>query len=281
MIKNVLIGFVMLARNRTSKINSLIENTTTKLYAKRAMLALVIFLGLSCNSEDANDCFQTEGETIIRSIDLPAFSRVRIDNDINIVISQGDTQEIVVETGQNLLSDLRFFVEDDTFIARNENKCNFFRDARLTTVRITVPNLTFIKNNSIGSVRSNGTLTFPTLRLESVTTPGLEDTNKTGDFFLDIAAQNFRILANGNSDFFISGIAQDAEIIFSDEFPLLEARDLIIQDLVLRHVGAAAMIVNPQNSITGEIRATGDVIATNMPPIVEVEELFTGKLIFE
>jgi len=41
------------------------------------------------------------------------------------------------------------------------------------------------------------------------------------------------------------------------------------------------MIVNPQNSITGVIRATGDVISLNRPPIVDVDELFTGRLIFE
>lgn len=240
-----------------------------------------MILTAGCNTEDGNDCFQTAGDTITLNVELPPFNRVRIDNDVSIVITQGDTQEIVVETGRNLVSDLAFFVEDGTFIARNENGCNFFRDARLTTVFLTTPNLEFIKNNSIGEVRNNGILVFPELELESVTTPGLQDVNKTGDFFLEIDTDNFRLRANGNSDFFISGTAQDARIIFADEFPFLDAANLLVQDLSIRHVGAAAMIVNPQNSIEGQIRATGDVISLNMPPIVEVEELFTGRLIFQ
>ena len=39
--------------------------------------------------------------------------------------------------------------------------------------------------------------------------------------------------------------------------------------------------VNPLNSIRGEIRGTGDIIAVNRPEIVEVDEFFTGRLIFE
>ena len=173
----------------------------------RYLLILIVATSLnllsSCDTENGNDCFQTDGDPITRTIELPTFNRVRIDNDVNIVITQGDTQEIIVETRQNLLSDLAFFIEDDTFIARNNNGCNLFRDTKLTTVRLTTPNLVFIKNNSFGEVRSEGVLAFPTLRLESITTPGLEDVNKSGDFFLEIDAEDFRIVANGNSDFFI------------------------------------------------------------------------------
>jgi hypothetical protein len=41
------------------------------------------------------------------------------------------------------------------------------------------------------------------------------------------------------------------------------------------------MFVNPQRSIRGEIRSGGDVIAVFRPPVVEVEEFYTGRLIFE
>ena len=40
------------------------------------------------------------------------------------------------------------------------------------------------------------------------------------------------------------------------------------------------MIVNPQQSLRGIIRSTGDVITLNSPPIIEVEQIYTGQLIF-
>ena len=252
-----------------------------KRYLFIVTLSLLLITLSSCDSENAPDCFQLDGDPITRSVTLPSFTRVRIDNDINIEITQGDTQEIIIETRDNLWSDLAFFVEGNTFIARNNNGCNLFRETKLTTVKLTTPNLIFIKNNSFGEVHSNGMLDFPNLRLESITTPSLEDVNKTGDFFLDLNCENLIVVANGNSDFFLSGNSLNANIIFSDEFPSLDGSNLTIQDLTIRHVGAAPMIVNPQNSITGVIRATGDVISLNRPPIVDVDELFTGRLIFE
>ncbi|MFT4803434.1 MAG: hypothetical protein ACI9YE_000627, partial [Psychroserpens sp.] len=41
------------------------------------------------------------------------------------------------------------------------------------------------------------------------------------------------------------------------------------------------MIINAQQSLTGEIRSTGDVIVVNTPLVVDVEQFYTGALIFE
>ncbi len=250
---------------------------------KRIMIFsfLIISLLYSCDSEDATDCLQTDGDAITRTLELPFFDKVRTENDMRLEITQGETQSIIIETRENLFNDLVFKVEDETFIMQNKNGCPIFRDFGRTLVRITVPNLTLIKNSATYEIRSNGTLTFPIVRLESVTTPGLDSPNKTGDFFLDFESERISIVANGMSDFHISGTTEDLNINFSDEFPKLYGEDLIAQDIVVRHVGAAPMIVNPQLSITGEIRATGDVIARNQPPIVDVDELFTGRLRFE
>ena len=249
---------------------------------KRILTALLLItLSYSCDSEDAIDCLQTDGDPITRTLELPFFNNVRTENDMRLEITQGDTQSITIETRENLFNDLVFKVEDDTFIMQNKNGCNLVRDFGRTLVRITVPDLRLIKNSATFEIRSNGTLTFPRVRLESVTTPGLDSPNKTGDFFLDLQSERILIVANGMSDFHITGTTEELDINFSDEFPTLYAENLIAQDVIVRHVGAAPMIVNPQASITGEIRATGDVIAKNQPPIVDVEELFTGRLIFE
>lgn len=252
--------------------------------SRKRILATFLFIGtllLSCNSEDANDCLQTDGDAITQTIALPFFDKVRTENDIRLEITQGPIQSITVETRENLFNDLVFKVEDDTFVMQNKNGCNIFRDFGQTLVKITVPNLVLIKNSATYEIRSNGTLAFPRLRLESITTPGLDSPNKTGDFFLDFQSERILIVANGMSDFYLSGTTDELNVVFSDEFPQLNGQDLIAQDVIVRHVGAAPMIVNPQASITGEIRATGDVIARNQPPIVDVEELFTGQLIFE
>ena len=41
------------------------------------------------------------------------------------------------------------------------------------------------------------------------------------------------------------------------------------------------MVINPQLSLSGELRGTGDLISVNEPPVVDVVRIYTGRLIFE
>jgi hypothetical protein len=41
------------------------------------------------------------------------------------------------------------------------------------------------------------------------------------------------------------------------------------------------MIVNPQLSLTGILRGTGNLISVNEPPMVDVERIYTGQLFFD
>ena len=85
----------------------------------------------------------------------------------------------------------------------------------------------------------------------------------------------------GFSHFYLSGYARDAYILFTDEIPLFEGAALEIDELEVFQRSGNIMRVNPINSIRGSIRGTGDIIAVNRPEIIEVEEFYTGRLIFE
>jgi len=61
----------------------------------------------------------------------------------------------------------------------------------------------------------------------------------------------------------------------------LEAENLRVNEVRIFQRSANIMIINPVESLRGSIRGTGDVISVNRPPIVEVEEYYTGQLLFE
>ena len=61
----------------------------------------------------------------------------------------------------------------------------------------------------------------------------------------------------------------------------IEAEELQTQFVDFDHRGSNDLIVNPQQLIKGEIRGTGDVISLNQPSLVQVEELYKGRLIFK
>jgi len=55
----------------------------------------------------------------------------------------------------------------------------------------------------------------------------------------------------------------------------------VAQNANIFHRSSNDLIINTQQSITGEIRSTGDVLLVNTPTLIEVEQFYTGQLIFE
>jgi len=243
---------------------------------------LATFIALSligCDTEGANDCLQTEGDTLTEEISLPLFDKIRIEEGVTLIIQQGETQKVLLETGENLRNDVSVSVEDDTLVARDNNSCNLFRDYGVTKITVTSPNIVDILNGSSFEVRSDGVLKYPTLRLRSLTIVGL-DLRKNGSFFLDVESESLSITANGSSVFYITGTTENLNVSFADEIPRLEARDLIAQNVTLRHVSGNHMFINPQQSLKAELIESGNVYSSNKPPTTEIIERYTGRVIF-
>ncbi len=244
-------------------------------------LYIIAFALFSCNSENAPDCLKLEGETVIEQFDTAYFNKIRIEDDVTLRVKQGDIQEVLVETGENLLNAITVEVIDETLIVKNSTGCNLVRDYATITAIVTTPELLSIRNSSEFNVVGEGVLRFPSLSLISNTTGGIEDSRKSGDFTMTIECEEFNVAANGFSGFYIDGFTERAVLSFEDEVPRFEGKDLIINDLRVFQRSASKMVVNPQHRIRGVIRGTGDVISVNRPAVVDVEEFFTGRLIFE
>jgi hypothetical protein len=247
---------------------------------KKFLFIGFVFLLFSCDSEDNWDCLQAAGDRISKEYVVSEFSKIRIEDDVTLYLKQGDSTKIILETGENLLSDVSVNVEAETLVVKNHNHCNLVRDYGITKVFVTVPNLTEIRNSSAYDVIGEGVLQFPQLTLVSNTTAGPETIRKSGDFYLNLVCDDFRVSANGQSVFYITGAAEKANLSFADEMPRFEGKDFMINELTVFQRSANKMIVNPQQSIIGKIVATGDIMSHHRPPVVDVKELFTGRLLF-
>lgn len=250
---------------------------------KNYIIVFVCFLVLqSCNTENGWDCIQTVGDIVEVSYDVGSFDKITVEDDIFLEIEKGEEYAVIVKTGANLINDITVVVEpDSTLRLKNNNGCNLVREYNITSIKVTTPTLTDIRSASRNTVTSINTLDFEELEIQSNTNPGVIDAGKSGDFILDVDVEDLIVRANGFSEFTMSGSANTAFVSFNDEIPRFNGENLIVQDLRVLHVSGNKMTVNPQKSITGSIRSTGDVISLNTPPIVDVVELFTGRLIFQ
>ena len=238
------------------------------------MMLSVLILG--CNSEDGPDCFKKQGDLETQEISVEVFSKIFVSEGIELIVKQSDEQKVKLTMGKNLINDIKFEVVDNELKITNLNGCEVFRNTHIAKVYVTTPVLEKIYSRSQHSIHSDGVLTFPNLTLESGI---IEDTPSS---VFEIEVDNELLIVNDNisSVFKIAGNTDKLEINFWGSNGRFEGENLRAENVYVNHRSTNDMIVFPVQSITGVIRSTGNVVLKNVPPIVEVERLYTGHIVY-
>ena len=258
-----------------NKKNSLLKSIHFSL-----VLIPMLFL-VSCNGENVPDCFKNEGGLIREEVAVSAFDRITVFEDVELILTFGTEQRVEIETGEFLRSKVSAEVDDGRLILRDNNGCNLFRDYNVTKVYVTTPDLTEIRSSTGFPIRSNGALPFTDISLisESFNNPETETTD--GSFDLEFNSQSIRVVVNGIAYFKLRGLTENLNIVIAAGDSRIEAEELQAQNVDLDHRGSNDIRINPQESLQGVIRGTGDVLSYNRPAIVDVDVLFRGQLLFE
>lgn len=246
----------------------------------RKLLYIMTVLFFACNSEDANDCFQTSGEIIQRSVEVSNFERILVNRDIELIIKEAADYAVTIETGENLINDVAIEIIGNQLVLTDHNTCNYVRDYGITKIYVEAPNLSEIRTSSQYEISSDGVLNYDTLTLFSEDYNGQNEFT-VGDFRLKVASEQLTIISNNLSFFYVEGTVTNLSVGFFAGDGRFEGEHLIAQNVSLSHRGSNDMIVNPQERLTGQIRGTGDVISVNQPPLVDVNIIYTGQLFFE
>ncbi|APY06949.1 hypothetical protein BWZ20_00940 [Winogradskyella sp. J14-2] len=247
---------------------------------KNISIVLVFFLAFACNSEDAFDCFQSSGDSIMVNYNLDAFNKITVMPRCKLFVSEGEFS-VILETGENLVNDINIRVSNNRLIIENNNSCNLGRDYGITKIYVTAPNLNEIRNSSGLTITSLNTLSYDNLTLLSEDLEEEDSFYTNGDFELDLNVENLTITQNNLSNFFLSGNVEHLDLNFLFGDARFEGRNLIVQNADVFHRGTNDIIINPQLEVRGSLLSTGNMIIINTPPIVNVEELYTGRVIFE
>lgn len=243
------------------------------------ILTLSILL-CNCNGEDAGDCFQTSGSLILETVEVPEFERILVYRDVELILKSGPEQSVTIETGKNLLSDVEARVEGNQLILFDHNTCNYVRDYGVTRIFVTAPDIREIRSSTQYPISSDGTLQYNNLELisEDFNAPG---SFTVGDFRLNVNTTQLRIISNLVSSFYISGQTENLYVGFFSGSGRFEGETLIAQNVEVFHRGSNDMIIDPQLSLMGALYSTGDLISLNRPATVDIQEFYTGRLIFQ
>jgi Putative auto-transporter adhesin, head GIN domain len=257
------------------QLNLGLEFDYNKIKMKKTLYIFITILLISCSKP--SDCVESTGNSVSKVISVASFDKIKVYNGIELIISQGVIQKVEVVTGENLISDIEVKVENNTLILTDKTTCNWVREYGQTKVYVTSVNITDVISKTEKNVSSNGVLTYPVFRMQSL---DLSDGAGTGDFHIQVNNSQVVIESNNVSNFYISGTTNNFLSNFYEGQGRVEAANLLVNTISVFHRGSGDMILNPQTSIEGNIYSTGNVICKTQPTIVNVIQHYQGRLIF-
>jgi hypothetical protein len=247
---------------------------------KKFSLLIVLFWMLNA-CEKPGDCVESTGTIILKDVPVQPFKKIKAYRGIEVVITQGAETKVQIEAGTNFIDNVEVIQNGDQLIFKDETSCNWVRSYGRIRILVTTPTLEEIYSKTDRNISSNGVLTFPSLSVIAMDKDGDGEAGAgTGDFLLDIN-NNFLYIANNNvSRFYLTGQTNLASLNMYFGDGRIEAENFVAQNIEVYHRGSNDMIVKPIQGITGQMVSTGNIVLKNTPPIVQVQELYQGRVIY-
>ena len=246
---------------------------------KKLLYLFTVILLVSCSGKNVPDCFQNSGAIISKEFTVTPFTKITVFENVEMIISEAPNYKVTVSTGEYLMNEVEVNVEGNRLKLYDNNGCNLTRDYGLTKIYVEAPNVTEIRSSTGLTISSNGLLSYPNLKLFSEDDSG--EFTRSGNFHLEVANTNLSVTVNALSSCFISGTTNTLTIFNASGDSRFEGRHLIAQEVSIFHRGTNDITVNPQAKLTANLVSTGNVISINTPPVVEVQEPYVGRVIFE
>lgn len=239
---------------------------------KYILLVFVLILS-SCGISE--DCIKNAGDAVTQNYEITDFDKIRVHAGISLVVKEGPVFNVSLQSGSNVIGNIEVSKQGDFLVVKDNSTCNWTRDFKAATVFVTAPNISEIHSKTEQDIYSDGTLTFPILRLFAIN----DDEAGTGDFYFNLNNSQTVIESNHVSNFTISGNTTELLSNFYFGTGKFNGENFTCQNIKIFQRGSNDMILKPIQSISGKILNTGNVILKNNPPIINVEQLFSGHLI--
>lgn len=247
----------------------------------KKIVAIFLLVVIFNSCEKPGECIESSGPTVFKEIPVEAFKNLKIYRGIEVLITEGPIYKVEIEAGENFIDNIEVKQNGDQLVFRDNTSCNWVREYGQTKIHVTTPTLENVYSKSDRNISSTNVLTFPILRLIALDKEGDGEKGAgTGDFHITLNNYHLVIQNNNVSRYYISGNTNDAEFDFYFGDGRLEAQNLIAQNIKVFHRGSNDMIVTPIQSIEGVLNSTGDLRLTTTPPIVNVQELYQGRVIY-
>ncbi len=232
------------------------------------MSACCIFFS-SCKKENRCDCFKRTGSIIKENRNLTGFTKIAVEDNITIFITQDSLFEVVVEAGKNIAPLIKTEVVDGTLMCKNDNRCNWTRSYKNPlNVYVRMPLLTHILSNGTGLVKSLNTIETPDLYVR---------TENSGNIELSLNTTHLTTAVHGSTDLNLSGNTQ-AYNCYIGGTGFLNAKDFHTNYMYLHANTLGLCYIYVSGTLDCLLDQKGDVFCYGNPSQVNQTTNSSGKL---
>jgi hypothetical protein len=236
------------------------------------LLVIMLFMG-SCQKDQIFGFAKSTGKivTITRSTDNN-FTNISVNDNVNLIITQGNTYSIKLEGGENLLPGITTSISDSLLTIKNTNTFNWMRSYDLEiTAYVTLPHIFLLQYEATSRVTNVDTIREDSLTISATGGSGYIDLNiKTGTSKLSII--------NGSVDMKIQGTT-GVNFIYSGGYGPFRCTDLKSDFLFMRNASTNDCYVTVKKHFEYEITSLGNIYYSGNPPELSGTITGQGKLV--
>ena len=228
----------------------------------KPILALLAFF-ISLNASACN--LEGSGHPKSEQRNLPAFNGIDLRCGANVIVAQGDKQDVRIEADDNLLSKITTEVKNDELVI------DFTRDFRSKSgvnIYITMPALCLVELTGSGNITATGTFScdFLNLRLSG-----------SGDIKGRFEAKSLKAALAGSGTMSLSGSVAESDIRISGSGNI-NARELKMFTSAIYITGSGNTEVDVANNLKVDITGSGNVYYVSEPAHLQTRITGSGNV---
>lgn len=255
---------------RIASIQTFIFDTGINQIKVSVMKKLSIILSVVFFSTFLSSCYfpgsiKGNGNVVEETRDVEEFSKISVSRGMNVYISQGTTNKVLVKADENLLKVIDTYVDHGTL---KVTALKGIRNATSNKVYVTVTDINYIKSTSGSNVFTEDSLRVENLEIKS--TAG-------SNVHLTLLAENLNISAAAGSNIFLEGTAKSVSIKASSGANI-KAGDLQTETCDAKVSSGANIWLKVKNGFKAKASSGGNIWYAGEPNPIEVEKSSGGNV---
>jgi hypothetical protein len=231
------------------------------------MFRLLFLLGVvsTLNACMLNPCVNSKGTPVRTAMKVSAFHSIALQSSLEVHLSQGADQSVVIEGPSDLVELVTLVVEDGTLSTRTE-ECIAYKGTFV--VHIASPHWSGITVQGSGTVSSVTPLSAERFDLK---------VQGSGDLRLELDANRVETLIQGSGNIILSGTTGNLETLIQGSGDVV-ASDLISENVTVKVMGSGNVDVHCNGMLNATILGSGDITYRGSPLKIEQEINGSGSI---